>query len=137
MKQFFICTILLVITAQTFCQQSKPAQPFTREDFLQKSKNQKSGALVLWGGGTVFILGGLLIGNRNASSLDDAETGALMIAIGVVSMVGSIPLLLASARNKRKAGSASAYLIFETNSLPLLLGNHFNSYPAACIKVNF
>ena len=134
MKKIIICTLIFVIAAKAFCQQTKPSKPYTSADYLQKSKNQKSAGWVLLGGGTALVAGGLLIGNRKESSFDDAATGAVFGALGVISALGSIPLFLASGRNKRKAASL-AYLKFE-NPLMVQAGTRFISYPAACLKIN-
>lgn len=69
-----------------------------------KSKRQKSAALALLIGGGVAIGTGLLIGNSSESSFDDAATGAIIGGLGVLAMIGSVPLFLASGKNKRKAG---------------------------------
>jgi hypothetical protein len=68
-----------------------------------KSKKQRSGAWVLLGLGSALVVGGLLIGNRDESSFSDAATGGIMGIAGGAGMVGSIPLFIASSRNRRKA----------------------------------
>ncbi|MEJ7681312.1 MAG: hypothetical protein WKG06_26375 [Segetibacter sp.] len=44
---------------------------------------------------------GFLIGNRKEASFGDAATGGVIGAIGVLSAIGSIPLFIASTKNKR------------------------------------
>ena len=107
MKQITFSMLFLLMLHQTYAQQKDSLSRRSSTDYALKSKNQKSGAWVLLGGGTALIAGGLLIGNRKESSFDDASLGAVIGGLGVISALGSIPLFLASGRNKRRAiGSA-------------------------------
>lgn len=136
MKKIITCSMLLIITTSSFGQQIKPSQSVSREDYLTKSKSQKSTAWILLGGGSALVATGFLIGNRKESSFDDAATGGIIGSIGVLSVIGSVPLFLASSRNKRKAMNASAYLKMErTQSIQQAVIN-FHSYPALSIKIN-
>lgn len=101
MKKIMIYFLFLLISATSFSQ-STTRMPLSREDYLKKSKNQKTAAWVLLGGGTALIGTGFLIGDREESSFDDAATGAIIGGIGLLSTIGSIPLFIASGKNKRK-----------------------------------
>lgn len=79
---------------------------------------------------------GLLIGNRQESSFDNAATGAVFAGIGVLSAIGSIPLFIASKRNKRKAMNASSYFKIEKTETIQQTGISFSSFPAISIKLN-
>lgn len=114
MKRIFIFTMMLILSGTSFSQQINPSPTMTREDYLKKSKNQKTAAWVLLGGGTVLIGTGFLIGDRKESSFDDAATGGIIAGIGVLSAIGSIPLFIASGRNKRKGLSLS----FKNETVP-------------------
>src|SRR5687768_3952317 len=135
MKQTLIILIMLLIALQTFSQDTDSLRSNFRKDLLLKSKNQKSGAWVLLGGGSALIAGGLLLGNRKESSFDDAATGVIIGAVGVLSALGSIPLFLASGRNKR-ISTGSAHFKLETVPLTLQSPLQFRQYPAACLKIN-
>ena len=137
MKKIMIYFLLLVIPAASFCQKTNDNVPAVNTDYLQKSKNQKTAAWVLLGGGTVLIGTGFLIGDRKESTFGDAATGAVIAGIGVLSTIGSIPLFIASGKNKRKAMKASAFMKMET--VPLLQKQSFiqNSYPAFSVNINF
>jgi hypothetical protein len=126
---------MLLLVAQTLGQKLPEHQPGSRENFLNKSKSQKSGSWSLLGAGTGLVLVGLLIGNRESSSFDDAATGVILGGLGVVSALGSIPLFIASGKNKRKAANASAY--FKLQKVPFKKESSFNliSYPAVCFKI--
>jgi len=136
MKKIAICLALLFIAASSFCQQTNPANRYTREDYLKKSKNQKTGAWVLLGGGSALILIGVLVGDRKEASFDDAATGGIIAAIGILSAIGSVPLFLASARNKRKAMNASASFRFERIPTFNQTGFNFRQYPSILVKLN-
>lgn len=85
------------------------------------------------GGGASFIFLGDLIGNSKGSSFGDAGTGFVMAGVGVLSMLGSIPLFIASAKNKRRAMSVS----FKNEMIPQLQGGSFvnQSAPSLSLKI--
>jgi hypothetical protein len=134
MKKIFICTMMMAMAATSFCQETNSTQPHTKQDYLKKSKDQKTAAWVLLGGGTVMIGTGFLIGARKESSFDDAATGFIIAVVGVVSDIGSIPLFIASGRNKRKAIRIS----FRNETAPQLLKNSFayRSVPSVTLKIS-
>jgi hypothetical protein len=133
MKKFIICALLMGMAATSFCQETNPTQPRTKQDYLKKSKDQKTAAWVLLGGGTVMIGTGFLIGARKESSFDDAATGAIIAVVGVFSAIGSIPLFIASGRNKRKGMSVS----FKNEQAPQFFKNSFvyRSVPSLSLKI--
>ena len=137
MKKIVTSIFFLLVAVISFCQQITPSPTHTREDYLQKSKNQKTAAWVLLGGGSALIIGGLLIGNGKDASFSAAGAGVVMGAAGFLSMVGSIPLFIASGRNKRKANNASVYLQFEKIPGIQQTGMSGRSYyPAVSVKFN-
>jgi hypothetical protein len=105
-----ICVISLMTIAIYVFGQVSPVNT----DYLQKSKRQKSAAFTLLGGGSALIITGLLIGNNKNSSFGDAAAGGILGGLGVVSVIGSIPLFNASGRNKRKANTATTFFKIET-----------------------
>ena len=82
-----------------------------QEDYLKKSRNQKTGAWILMGAGVAAIVTGIIIeaGNAvdNTYSLFTEEstnnTGVVIAVVGGCMAIGSIPLFAASSRNKKKA----------------------------------
>ena len=136
MKQFIICIMLLIFTTSSFCQQTNSLQTFTREDYLNKSKHQKIAAWVLLGGGSALIITGVLIGSGGEVSFDAAATAAVVGGVGVLSALGSIPLFIASAKNKRKANAATTFFKMET--VPVIQQHSFvqHLFPAVSIKIN-
>ena len=137
MKKNILYFLLLVLPVASFCQQTNDTVPFVKTDYLLKSKNQKTAAWVLLGGGTALIGIGFLIGDSKNATFDDAGTGVVLGGIGFLSAVGSIPLFIASAKNKRKAMKATTSLKME--SIPLRQAQCFiqNSYPAFSVNIVF
>ncbi len=74
-----------------------------RAYYLKKSRDQKTAAWVLLSGGSTLIAAGLLIGNRNNSSFEEAAIGFIMGTAGVAADIGSIPLFISARKNKTKA----------------------------------
>jgi len=134
MKIITMLAMLLIIGAATFCQQTNSSPALTKQDYLQKGKHQKTGAWILLGGGSALAITGLLINNQ--ASFDNAGTTAIVAGVGVLSMIGSIPLFIASGRNKRKAMTASTFFKIET--VPVIQHANFarKSYPALSVKIN-
>ena len=137
MKKSMIYFLLLALPVTSFCQKTYDTVPDIKTGYIEKSKNQKTAAWVLLGGGVALIGTGFLVGDDKEASFDDAFTGALMAGIGVLSTIGSIPLFIASGKNKRKAMNASAFIKLET--VPLLQKQSFvqNSYPAFSVNIIF
>jgi hypothetical protein len=99
MKKLFVTLTAIVFVTCVFSQE----QINNYDYHIQKSKRQKSGARVMLIAGPVALGLGLLIGNRENSSFGEAGTGFIIGSLGILSMAGSIPLFLASGKNKRKA----------------------------------
>jgi O-antigen/teichoic acid export membrane protein len=136
MKKFIICTMLMAMAATSFCQETNSTQPLTKQDYLKKSKDQKTAALVLVGVGGGLIVVGIVNGVKgfddwsNDSYYGRAVTFSIIGAVGVLS---SIPLFIASHRNKRKAMRFS----FKNESAPQLLKNSFayRFVPSLSLKI--
>src|SRR4030095_11137598 len=137
MKKITIYFLLLALPVTSFCQKINDSVPVIKTDYLAKSKNQKTAAWILLGGGVVLIGTGFIVGDSKNSSFDDAAFGALLAGIGTLSAIGSIPLFIASGKNKRKAMKASAFMEMET--IPLLQKQSFvqNYYPAFSMHIIF
>ena len=104
MKAFFISLLALAIQLQALSQNDS-----LQKKYLQKSKSQRSGARALLFGGLSLVIIGTIVYKPSKSSTgiiygqEPSYTGAYIMGVGFVSMAGSIPLFIASARNKRKA----------------------------------
>ena len=138
MKKIILFVLLVTTATGLFNQQTNTKHPVTtKQDFLLKSKNQKTGARVLLAGGIALMGVGFLIGDRKESDFSDAGTGFILGGLGFISAVGSIPLFIASGKNKRKAMNASAYFEIQQNRVAKQTGSICFSFPALSIKMNF
>jgi len=128
MKKIIFFTTLLIIATATFSQQTNPSPVLTKENYLLKSKKQKILARILLGGGAAFAITGMIIpkgeivheGFLGNDYKNDGIKGTFKLA-GILSMAGSIPLFIASSKNKKKAASLS----FKNEPFPQIQRNNF------------
>ena len=136
MKKVTICTMLLIFSATSFSQQTNPATTFSKQDYLKKSKRQKTAAWILLGGGAVVGFVGLT--QLNFAGSDNGEVnntpGAVLFFTGVASVITSIPIFSAAKRNRNKAMSMS----FKNQSFPQLQNNKFayKAIPSLTLKIS-
>lgn len=136
MKKFLICTMLVLTIAGSFSQQSNFDHSLKKQDYLQKSKKQKTTAWILLGGGAAVVAGSAIL--DVSSDWTKSETPYVVaICVGGASMIGSIPLFIASGRNRRKAMNATTYFEIRQNAAPTNTGTTFRSTPTLSIKVDF
>ena len=97
-----------------FSQQAEePKMELTKQEYLKKSKSQKTVGRILLGGGGILIGAGLLtnlsngLGNLFVEESQKNSSGDIFTVLGVISIAGSIPLLISAGKNKRKALSLS------------------------------
>ncbi len=121
MKKIIPFLMLLILSTTSFAQQTNPTLALSKQNYLQKSKNQKTAAWIMLGGGfvmsatgfTISLVNGIgdafagLITGDNSSSGNSIDMGSVFFTAGAAAMFGSIPLFIASGRNKRKAMSLS------------------------------
>jgi len=122
------------MSASSFCQQTDVSQSVTRQDYLNKSKNQKKAAWILLGGGIALGLAGPIL--WSSTGISDSGADVLMIS-GAASIAGSIPLFIAAGRNKKKGMNASTYFEIRQNSVPTNTGLSLHSTPTLSLKLNF
>ena len=130
--------ILLILSVVSFSQEIATGKSLmTKNDYEQKSKNKKLAAWAFLGGGTAFIIAGALIGGGKDATFDNAEAAVILAGLGLLSSITSIPLFIASSRNKRKALKASTYFRFENSEAMKQSAIALHSYPIMAIKINF
>jgi len=144
MKKIIISLTALIIGMNCFCQHADSLQAIKTE-YLRKSKNQKTIAWVLMGGGIAMTITGMIIlsNDYNNAVLDDPwavgtntnPTGAVIGTVGLLSCAGSIPLFIASGKNKRRALSVSTGFKMEKASVIQGAGLVKKSYPALSLKI--
>jgi hypothetical protein len=86
----------------------------TKDNYLLKSKHQKTAAWVMLGGGTTLLVAGGIIGTQVVADLysgqfqkanNNVGLAGILDITGGAAMLGSIPLFIASSKNKHKAMS--------------------------------
>jgi hypothetical protein len=135
MRKAIFCITLLIMVANAFSQQTTSPQKKTKEDYLLKSKKQKTTGWILLGGGAGLIIIGDVIGNSNEASFDDAGTGLILAGIGAISMLTSIPVFLASGKNKRRANRMTSYIRWEHERSMGMRGLRDIPYPALALRI--
>ena len=136
MKKIFFCLTLLLLTVKSFSQ--TPA--LSKEDYLKKSKTQKTVGWVMLGGGVAMTTIGYVIINQqvNDDPLNAITTGqgyvVLMIA-GAATALGSIPFFIRSAKNARRAAAIS----FNNQKILFPQQNTFvlKTQPTVTLKIMF
>ncbi len=135
MKSIFL-VLMLVISTSLFSQQTTPV---VNTDYLKKSKSQKTTAKIIAGvGAAVSLTGVLLIIDDVGGSLDpndrvNTKAADVLTYTGLVVMAVSIPFLIASSKNKKKAAAVS----FKMERIPGFQQRSFvyHSYPALSLKI--
>jgi len=146
MKKILLFTMLLILSASSFGQQTNPSPGLTKQDYLLKSKRQKKVASIMLGGGAVLVLTSFIIprgeqtGTTNMYGIfpvPDYKNDGIKAALGltgVASMLGSIPFFIASGKNKRKA----MHLSFKNEMAPQIQksGFAYRPVPSLTIKIS-
>jgi hypothetical protein len=141
-KAIIFITLLLFVTCSFGQQTTNTSVPKPNTDYLQKSKKQKTTAWILLAGGTVLttIGAGVALSGGLDCAFDDPDCGndqtlaSILIISGSAAILGSIPLFIASGKNKRKAASLSfnniKMLQIKNSSLV------YKPMPAVSLKIN-
>lgn len=142
--KIIIFVLLVMISVNSFCQQTKTSQPLTREDYLKKSKHQNTAAWFLVVGGASLLTTGLVINKGDLiqeyfigrSDYKNSGIKSFLTVTGISLMSGGIYLFISSARNKEKGMSASAG--FKMEKLTNIQQRSFiqSTYPAVSIKIS-
>ena len=114
-----VMIFLLLCFALTSFSQGKMQAGISKNDFLRKSKKQKTIGWIFLGGGAALVTTGLLIPEGDVTGFsvypdwsDTHENDGIKAALsltGVLSMLGSIPFFIASSKNKRRAGTTVSF----------------------------
>ena len=151
MRKMILYTLLLIIPAATFCQSVPNDIPVVKTDYLKKSKNQKTTAWVLLGGGFaltttsivmasskitedyVTVIAGVFSSEPVQENNYTAEN--ILLITGTASMLASIPFFIASKKNKRRAIDMTANIKMEDAKLIRNQSFVQASYPAITVKI--
>jgi len=103
MKKVTIFILLVAVSIATFPQKNDLEPLLTKQDYLQKSTNQKTAAWILRGSGAALFIPGIIWATTN---MDSAGPDILLVAGGAC-ILASVPLFIASRKNKRRAMAMS------------------------------
>ena len=123
MKPIFLI-ILLSYSISLFSQQTSSVNT----DYLKKSKTQKTLGWILMGSGIVSTGVGSIQVNPNYGS--NTNRNGLLI-VGLAAIGTSIPLFIASVKNRRKATSLS----FQMHQIPQLQQTSIVYYPMPSLRL--
>ena len=139
---FFIAGFLLMVN--TFSQ----TPILSKEEYLVKSREQKTGAIVMLIGGGFLMFTGISLyeppryllfwsGSGPAPRVpNNNEAAVITFLIGLSSALGSIPVLNASARNRRRA-EATIHLNHQELLLPQQNNFGLKIQPAIGFKITW
>ena len=127
MKKIMVYFLLLALPVTSFCQKTNDSVSVVKTDYLAKSKSQKTAAFILLGIG-VTTLAIAAVGDLDLDAL-----GAVVV-VGGVATIASIPLFIASGKNKRKANNFTGNIKME--NAPFFQNRSFvqKSFPAFSVK---
>lgn len=135
MKKTILLISVLIIYNSVFSQ-----DVLTKQDYLKKSKSQKTTAIIIAGVGAAVSFTGILLGIDDVGGILDpndrknTKAADVLIYTGLVIMAGSIPFLIASSKNKKKALSVS----FNNQMLPQFRSGSFayRAIPSLNFKIS-
>lgn len=116
------------------------AQSMSKQDYLDKSRRQKTTGFIMLGGGVAMAAAGGLLFSENftifgGSQAEDntAGAGGAMMVVGTLAALGSIPVFISSSSNARKA----AQMGFRNVPLhiPKFAGNLPKAVPSLTISI--
>ena len=130
MKNFLLVICLFIVVSGSYAQQTEPSPVMTREDYLKKSKSQKT---------TGFILLGIGAACLGIAAPGDVSFDALPVLVigGSVAVLSSIPLFIASGKKKRKAMNMSASIDLQAIQDLNKVEMSPKYYPAISFKLKF
>ena len=108
----------------------------TKEDYLLKSKHQKTAAWILLGGGIALGTTGSLIKLNDLLTREPnkkIKIGGGLMFLGFAATLGSLPFFIGASKNRNRAMNLS----FTNQSLPSLVKNMVgNKYvPSICLHL--
>ncbi|MBK6382306.1 MAG: hypothetical protein IPP02_04860 [Chitinophagaceae bacterium] len=140
MKKTVSLIIFITIAFSSFSQDTITTAPLTRQDYLQKSKNQKTTANILRYGGAALAVTSLLLlsddigGVVDPTDNDNFTAATVLICVGAAAAIISIPLRNAARKNEQQAMSLS----FKNLQAPQLTNKSIvqRALPSLTLKIN-
>ena len=151
MKKIILHVMLLVIPGLSFAQSTENNVPAVKTDYLNKSKKQKTAAWILLASGFALSTTSVLLATPKAEEdyryyagifyvepdpQNDYSIESVLLVSGIVSMLGSIPLFVASGKNKKKTMNITTNIKMEKATIFERQAFVQSSYPAIAFKIN-
>jgi drug/metabolite transporter (DMT)-like permease len=140
MKGLLFAICQLIATA-AFSQETTPSPPSAQDDYLKKSERQHTAGLALLIGGGAALAGGIIWGtaesNTNGASYAKYDGAGTLVLVGIASMLGSIPLFIASHHNAKKARTIAAHFKFEKGPDLRGIGMACHAIPGFALSLGF
>ena len=135
MKAIFLLSCFIVLTLPLLSQHGQPNKTLTQEEYLEKSKSQKTLGYTFLGVGVPAVLIPTIIVTRPGYEIDERFNLAIIsFSVGAVMMVSGVILIGSSAKYKRKAMSLS--LKNETSLLQVNSRLVFAPVPSLSLKIS-
>ena len=129
MKKSISALLMLAFFTATYGQERTITIPeITKENYLKKSKKQKTTAWICLSTGALATVLGAIEVNPDYS---ESTNRAFLFIGGLVMIFASVTLFNASARNKKRGMSMS----FKDNVVPQLRNNNFSYSPVPSISL--
>ena len=133
MKKATTILIMLVIVTSSFSQQTDPAPTLAKQDFLKKSKTQKTVAWVLLGTGVFSTMLSTIRVNEDIGGEEGMTSAQTILLITGIAEIGtSVILFTAAARNKKKAMS----LAFKNETIGQQSDLVYKTVPSLTVKIS-
>jgi len=110
MKKIFILISLIISSATSFSQRKDSSSRFTEAHYLQKSKNQKTGAWLLTSAALAVGLGAMA---HDVNNMFNEEPASKAWPYAGVMLASGITLFITSAVNRKKANRVSLSMNIE------------------------
>lgn len=142
MKKIIFCLTLSIFAIKLFGQ-TTTSPALLKNNYLKKSKTQKTIGWVMLGSGvTMATVGALIFNNHtNGDPLEGfdyilskkSQGAAILVVAGIGTALGSIPFFISSAKNKRRGAAVS----LGTSNTLLLQQNvfAFKKQPAIILRI--
>ena len=106
-EKLLLSILILTLCYSASSQQTESKQQLTKQEYLQKSKSEKETGSVLLGIGTgMAAIEAIVFANEGIFS-SSGESAIVVIGIGVIIDLISIPVFISSSKNARKAAAIS------------------------------
>ena len=139
MIKILVTVVTSVLSLSTFGQNLEPKNQLSQQEYLHKSKNQKTVATILTIGGAAMMVTGLvMIGSESeASYFPGKQVGTPILIAGAAVTTAGIIFFSASNKNKQKANGSNVALNlkFENAQVFNPIGRRNNFYPALSFKL--